>query len=439
MRLANIKRHLAPYRFYGRLSTTVSYGVAAAMAPCDAVDDPRWLEALAILGQDASADLSCVYCGTPATSWDHLFPLVSDKEPTGYGHVVGNLVPACGPCNTAKGNKPWRTFVDGLPAERRDVVRARIERLVDRFLGSDEAPVDSHPFSPEVRAQILRLRDEIHERMRAVDQLVGSQRVPARARKESPARGGAGRVVDPPGSRRALFEAVFSLLASDGIQAPALSDRGWTQFRNGPFGGFWVWLTRDELRAVCYLHTPLRDVDKAMFNTELFSMLLAEEVDIEAEVGEDLVWESLDNRQACWVGLVRERPNLAYEHDRRLASEWAADALRRLIPALEGRARRFANELRTFEVTASGRTRRASARAWATVPVRPHPIGTSPAMTGAAVLLEGRRLFADAGLVFPPITEDLVSRLRRLSEWCLPPPTSTKLRCTSSSDTRSKR
>ena len=352
MRLANIKRHLAPYRFYGRLSTTVSYGVAAAMAPRDPVDDPRWVEALTILGQDAEAELTCVYCGALATSWDHLFPLVIAKEPTGHGHVVGNLVPACGSCNTQKGNRPWLEFVDALPVDRREVVRDRLQQLVERFIGG-ATPFDAHPFPPEARAQLIRLRAEIHERMREVDALVGAHRIPPRATSPRRTAGSAPQVADPPGSRRAFYDAVFARLADVDIRPPKLSDRGWTPFRNGPFGSFWIWLARDDLRAVCYLHTTLAGVDKAMFNTELFSMLLAEEDEIEAEVGEDLVWESLDERQACWIGLTTARPDLSDPEQVAVAADWTASALRRLIPALEGRAREGAAELRETPVESS--------------------------------------------------------------------------------------
>jgi len=38
--------------------------------------------------------LQCSYCGTPATEWDHLRPLVMNKKPTGYISEIHNLVPA---------------------------------------------------------------------------------------------------------------------------------------------------------------------------------------------------------------------------------------------------------------------------------------------------------------------------------------------------------
>ena len=42
----------------------------------------------------------CFYCGEPATTVDHIIPVSK-----GGHHSVGNLVPACQPCNSSKGNK----------------------------------------------------------------------------------------------------------------------------------------------------------------------------------------------------------------------------------------------------------------------------------------------------------------------------------------------
>jgi len=56
---------------------------------------------------------SCVYCGTPATDWDHLRPLVKGKQPTGYINEIRNLVPACGPCNQSKSGTDWLSWMMG--------------------------------------------------------------------------------------------------------------------------------------------------------------------------------------------------------------------------------------------------------------------------------------------------------------------------------------
>lgn len=89
-------------------------------------------EALRILGMEDA--VVCAYCGDPASEWDHLRPLVVDKQPTGYISEIHNLVPACGKCNQSKGNKAWRTWMFStarLSPETRRVggLQARANRL----------------------------------------------------------------------------------------------------------------------------------------------------------------------------------------------------------------------------------------------------------------------------------------------------------------------
>ena len=69
-------------------------------------------KALEILGMTYESRL-CVYCGTPATDWDHLRPLVKNKQPTGYINEIRNLVPACGPCNQSKSGADWDKWMTG--------------------------------------------------------------------------------------------------------------------------------------------------------------------------------------------------------------------------------------------------------------------------------------------------------------------------------------
>ncbi|WP_177232204.1 HNH endonuclease [Agromyces sp. CF514] len=97
-----------PVRITGRSSSiTNSFvnGIIPVIAPTEAQVD----EALQIL--DMSEVVSCAYCGDTPTEWDHLRPLVVDKQPTGFISEIHNLVPACGKCNQSKGNKPWRAWM----------------------------------------------------------------------------------------------------------------------------------------------------------------------------------------------------------------------------------------------------------------------------------------------------------------------------------------
>jgi hypothetical protein len=70
------------------------------------------LEALDILQIDPK-DIRCAYCGDKATEWDHLRPIISDQEPTGYITEIANLVPSCGKCNQSKGKSHWRAWMEG--------------------------------------------------------------------------------------------------------------------------------------------------------------------------------------------------------------------------------------------------------------------------------------------------------------------------------------
>lgn len=69
-------------------------------------------EALHVLGMTQDNRV-CVYCGTPATDWDHLRPMVRGKRPTGFIDEIRNLAPSCGPCNQSKGASEWRKWMEG--------------------------------------------------------------------------------------------------------------------------------------------------------------------------------------------------------------------------------------------------------------------------------------------------------------------------------------
>lgn len=80
-------------------------------------------------------NLKCAYCGEKATEWDHLRPIVKNKQPTGYISNIYNLVPSCGKCNQSKGNKYWKDWIESdapqSPKGRKKIkdIGKRIERL----------------------------------------------------------------------------------------------------------------------------------------------------------------------------------------------------------------------------------------------------------------------------------------------------------------------
>ena len=81
-------------------------GIIPVIQPTEAEE----LEALRILGIDP-VDIRCAYCGDKSTEWDHLRPIITNQEPTGYITEIANLVPSCGKCNQSKGKSSWRAWI----------------------------------------------------------------------------------------------------------------------------------------------------------------------------------------------------------------------------------------------------------------------------------------------------------------------------------------
>lgn len=106
---------MARYSIYSKRKTTVAHAFASALAPSDEFDQNRVEAALVALGQENLRQLTCVYCGKLAQTWDHLENLVKDGELNGYGHQIGNLVPSCRDCNSVKGGKSFQAYVETLP------------------------------------------------------------------------------------------------------------------------------------------------------------------------------------------------------------------------------------------------------------------------------------------------------------------------------------
>lgn len=56
----------------------------------------------------------CHYCGTPCESWDHMVPMSR-----GGANTLGNLVPACWPCNSAKKARTVEEWLGHQPSALR--------------------------------------------------------------------------------------------------------------------------------------------------------------------------------------------------------------------------------------------------------------------------------------------------------------------------------
>jgi len=108
----SIRSHLAPYSIFSKRKTTVAHAFASALAPTDEYNEEKIEAALNALGQKNLKQLSCVYCESQAQTWGHLENLVKAGKLNGYGHQIGNLVPCCRDCNSQKGGKPFREFIN---------------------------------------------------------------------------------------------------------------------------------------------------------------------------------------------------------------------------------------------------------------------------------------------------------------------------------------
>ena len=87
-------------------SSSMTNAFIQAILPTLRWSEAEEAEALSILGM-ARPHLVCSYCGDPTSEWDHLFPLVRNKQPTGFLHEIRNLVPSCGRCDHSKSGRDW--------------------------------------------------------------------------------------------------------------------------------------------------------------------------------------------------------------------------------------------------------------------------------------------------------------------------------------------
>src|SRR5271154_1291277 len=122
----------APMSVTGR-SSSITNAFINAIIPVFEPTDHEVLEALRILEIDPE-NIRCAYCGEKYTEWDHLRPIITNQEPTGYITEIANLIPSCGKCNQSKGKSHWRTWMESsarLSPKTRGVpdLEQRIARL----------------------------------------------------------------------------------------------------------------------------------------------------------------------------------------------------------------------------------------------------------------------------------------------------------------------
>ena len=119
---------------------------------------PEVERALAFFGEP----LTCVFCGSEkVTLWEHLVPVARGGET-----VLGNMVPACQPCNDSKHSKPYDEWLMQRAAKNPDAlgahdVAARIAHLreyAEKFQYVVTTPESRLDAERLLRVEELRLR-----------------------------------------------------------------------------------------------------------------------------------------------------------------------------------------------------------------------------------------------------------------------------------------
>ena len=171
--LANtIKKHMGQYSIHRKRSTTIAHAFASALSPGRPADDTSIYSAMALLGQDTRSALNSANCLKSAENWDHLMPLVKDKQASGFGHQLGNLVPACRRCNSSKGGKGWRAFLrtTNIGVDKQKQQEMRIAENHRCFT----SPVDystSEKRVPELWQELTQTKNRILDLMKHADSL----------------------------------------------------------------------------------------------------------------------------------------------------------------------------------------------------------------------------------------------------------------------------
>jgi 5-methylcytosine-specific restriction endonuclease McrA len=162
MHYSSIRNHLKPYAMVARRKTTINHAFAAAIAPSDEYSEDRVREAILTLGQDPDQSLLCAYCSASAQTWDHVFATVKNSNFSGHGHRLGNLLPCCKHCNSAKGNKDWRFYLAQLNHPNQSEYASRISAYLAKYSVLDQLPQDSpeHQRLAEIKSKVIALLAE---------------------------------------------------------------------------------------------------------------------------------------------------------------------------------------------------------------------------------------------------------------------------------------
>ena len=147
--------------------TSITNAFVSAIVPVVRPTDNEILEALTILGLTPES-VECIYCGDKCNAWDHLRPIVIGRRPTGYISEIANLVPACQPCNSSKGNSNWKEWMlGGAPQSPKS---RRVAGLDDRVARLEAYERWREPTS--VNFEMIFGRETYEEYWRELDRVI---------------------------------------------------------------------------------------------------------------------------------------------------------------------------------------------------------------------------------------------------------------------------
>jgi len=169
MNIESIKSHLQSYSIIKKRQTTINHAFASAIAPNDLYDTKVLKEAVALFGQDPEKDLFCVYCGESAETWDHVFGLVKDLKFSGYGHVIGNLLPCCKKCNSEKGNRDWEDFIKIKNGDNSTAKINMLKQYFEKYLPKKVDYEEIEDVCPTEIRQLDLIKNKIMELFKEAD------------------------------------------------------------------------------------------------------------------------------------------------------------------------------------------------------------------------------------------------------------------------------
>lgn len=157
----------------GNRTSTIARSMACTIATITSCTEDKEKEWLDIFDPN-NEGLTCAYCGEKATHLDHLFPLIKDGFPTGYGTEPGNLVPCCGNCNQSKGNKNWKDYIEQINKNKVDAQK-RIDNI-NKLLGNDILKPQKRKFDEEFikkwEAIKSKCNDALRKAQRSLEKLI---------------------------------------------------------------------------------------------------------------------------------------------------------------------------------------------------------------------------------------------------------------------------